>query len=142
MTDTPDTPDGPDRDEARRRGLAVLARLGQSAGPATAGRAPRVPGYRILSDAPIGRGQFGEVYLAEDPRLSRTVAVKVLLPGAAGDADQQARLENEGLALARAQGQGAADRVVQIYERTRTTDGRACLVLEYVEGGSLAARLR
>jgi len=45
--------------------------------------------------APLGKGGMGEVYLAYDPRLNREVAIKVLLPGAMGNADRRARFVRE-----------------------------------------------
>jgi serine/threonine protein kinase len=47
--------------------------------------------YRIVS--PLGAGGMGEVYGAVDPRLGREVAIKVLLPGFASDAERLRRFE-------------------------------------------------
>jgi len=57
--------------------------------------------YRIVSQ--IGAGGMGEVYLAEDTRLGRRVALKVLPEGIAGNRDRRLRFEREAqAALARA----------------------------------------
>jgi serine/threonine protein kinase len=53
----------------------------------------RLGPYEIV--APIGAGGMGEVYKGRDTRLGRTVAVKVLPPGAAADADRRRRFEQE-----------------------------------------------
>jgi serine/threonine protein kinase len=64
---------------------------------------PLAPGlrlgpYEILT--PIGAGGMGEVYKARDIRLSRDVALKVLPPQVAGDADRLRRFEQEAQAAA------------------------------------------
>ena len=61
---------------------------------------PREPigHYRVLSV--IGEGGMGVVYLAEDTRLSRLVALKSVRPDLAGDADRSARLRREARAAA------------------------------------------
>ncbi len=47
--------------------------------------------YRIAGT--IGRGGMGEVYVAEDTKLSRRVALKILPAEMAGDADRRGRFE-------------------------------------------------
>ncbi|MDZ4798921.1 MAG: protein kinase, partial [Bryobacteraceae bacterium] len=64
---------------------------------------PLTPGdklgpYEILS--PLGAGGMGEVYRARDSRLNRDVAIKVLPPTLANDADYLARFQREAQALA------------------------------------------
>src|SRR6266513_3769181 len=54
--------------------------------------------YEIV--APIGSGGMGEVYRARDARLDRDVALKVLTPAAALDADRLRRFEQEARATA------------------------------------------
>ena len=53
--------------------------------------------YRIV--ARVGAGGMGEVFKAWDPRLEREVAIKLLHPEMAADADRQKRLLAEGLSL-------------------------------------------
>ncbi len=58
----------------------------------------RIGGYRIL--APIGAGGMGEVWRAEDEKLGREVALKVLPEEFATDPDRMARFEREAKVLA------------------------------------------
>jgi len=58
----------------------------------------RLGAYEIVSS--VGSGGMGEVYRAHDTRLNRDVAIKVLPPGFAGDADRRARFEREAQAVA------------------------------------------
>ena len=48
----------------------------------------------------LGQGGFGEVYLAKQPRMNRDVAIKVLLPRVAENAEMVARFEREAFAAA------------------------------------------
>ncbi len=96
---------------------------------------PHVPGYQILEE--VGRGGIGVVYRAHDPRLNRTVALKLLLSGAHASATQLRRIQVEAEAAARLQHPG----IVQIHE-IGDHDGRPYLVLEFVNGGNLADRYR
>ena len=54
--------------------------------------------YKILEK--IGQGGMGEVYLAQDTKLDRKVALKVLPPELAASADRGARFEREAKAIA------------------------------------------
>jgi tetratricopeptide (TPR) repeat protein/tRNA A-37 threonylcarbamoyl transferase component Bud32 len=139
-TDLTDQP-LPEPDETVRRGMRVLARLGPGAAKGTS-TVLVVENARLRLEKKIGQGANGEVWLAQDLSLNRHVAVKFLRPESQADEVRRTRLENEALALARLQNSPVADRVVKIYARGETGDGRRVLVLEYVEGGSLADRLR
>ena len=54
--------------------------------------------YTIIG--PLGSGGMGEVYRAHDPRLSRDIALKILPPAFAHDADRLARFQREAQVLA------------------------------------------
>ena len=86
--------------------------------------------YRILS--PLGAGGMGEVFLAEDTRLERRVAVKMLPASVEADAVARERLRREALAAA------ALDHpyICKVYE-IGDADGRVFIVMEYVEGDTL-----
>ncbi len=94
----------------------------------------RLGPYEIV--ALLGAGGMGEVYRARDTRLDRTVAVKVLHPHLAEDADRRARFEKEARAVS-----GLSHPHVCALFDVGTADGVAFLVMEYLEGESLAERL-
>ena len=58
----------------------------------------RLGPYEIV--APLGAGGMGEVYRARDPKLNREVAIKVLPPGVAQDAERLSRFKREAQVLA------------------------------------------
>jgi serine/threonine protein kinase len=88
-------------------------------------------------DTFVGAGGMGEVYRARDTRLDRHVAIKVLSPDAATDPRGRARFAQEARAIARL----SHPRICSIHEMGHQ-DGFDFLVMEYLEGETLAARLR
>jgi len=94
----------------------------------------RLGPYEIL--ALIGAGGMGEVYRANDTRLNRTVAVKVLNPHLAGRAEWRQRFEREARAVASLN----HPHICQLYDIGHQ-DGIDFLVMEYLEGETLSARL-
>jgi len=91
--------------------------------------------YRILEK--LGAGGMGEVYLAEDTNLDRQVAIKVLPDVFADDAERLARFEREAKLLASLNHPNIA--VIHGFEEA---DGKRFLVLELVEGETLAERIK
>ncbi|HEX7086417.1 MAG TPA: serine/threonine-protein kinase, partial [Vicinamibacterales bacterium] len=91
--------------------------------------------YRILRT--LGAGGMGEVLLAEDTTLSRRVAIKRLTAGRSLDAAARERVLREARAAA------ALDHphICPVYEVHADADP-PCIVMQYVEGETLAARLR
>ena len=84
----------------------------------------------------LGAGGMGEVYRAMDTKLKREVAIKVLPPQFAEQSDRLARFEQEAVLLASLN----HPHVAAIYG-VEHVDGVPCLVLELVEGPTLADRL-
>ena len=119
---------------------ALVQRLGkglQAAASALGEMVPDLTGssvgrYRIVRE--VGRGGMGVVYEAQDDRLERTVAIKVL---AVDDADEQTR--ERFLREARAAAALNHPNVVGIHDAGEI-EGRPYLVMEYVAGRSLEAR--
>jgi serine/threonine protein kinase len=90
--------------------------------------------YEIL--APLGAGGMGEVYRARDKRLGRDVAIKVLRSSFATDPQRLARFDREARLLAALN----HPHIGAIYG-LEEADGVRALVLELVEGPTLAERL-
>jgi serine/threonine protein kinase len=90
--------------------------------------------YRM--ERQLGRGGMGVVYLAEDMRLGRKVAVKILPKEFSADNARKDRLRLEARAAA-ALSHPAIATVFSLEE----LDGRLCLVSEYVRGDTLRAEL-
>ena len=84
----------------------------------------------------LGRGGMGEVYLATDTRLDRQVAIKALPAHLAQDADRLARFQREAKVLASLNHPG----IGAIYG-LEEAHGHQYLILEYIEGETLADRL-
>ncbi|TDI34876.1 MAG: serine/threonine protein kinase [Acidobacteria bacterium] len=95
----------------------------------------RLGPYEILS--PIGKGGMGEVFKAKDTRLDRTVAIKVLLEHLADSPERKARFEREAKAIS----QLNHPHICTLYD-VGEQDGVDYLVMEYIEGDTLAQRLK
>ena len=92
--------------------------------------------YQILGK--LGAGGMGEVFLARDPRLERDVVLKMLPAEVANDAERMARFRHEALALAAIN----HPNIATIFGFEESDTGVLALVLERVEGLTLAERLR
>jgi len=90
--------------------------------------------YEVV--AQIGEGGMGEVYRATDTNLARQVAIKVLPEAVAADADRLARFDREAKTLTALNHPSIA----QIYGLEKA-DGQIALVMELVEGPTLADRI-
>ncbi len=99
------------------------------------GAGTRLGPYEIQSL--LGEGGMGQVYRARDSRLNRTVAIKVLSSPAAASPELRERFERE----ARAVGSLNHPHICTLHDLGQQ-DGVDYLVMEYLEGETLAARLR
>src|SRR6266496_4036549 len=100
--------------------------------PVTAGT--RLGPYEILS--PLGAGGMGEVYKARDTRLDRTVAIKVLPQHLSSSPEVRQRFEREAKTIS----QLSHPHICALYD-VGNQDGVEYLVMEYLEGETLAERL-
>src|SRR5215813_5629354 len=91
--------------------------------------------YEIL--APVGAGGMGEVYLAEDTRLHRKVAVKLLPDRLASDHRRMQRFKQEAMAAASLN----HPHIAHIYEIGQAADVQF-IAMEYVDGETLRERIR
>src|SRR6187551_1039873 len=94
----------------------------------------RLGPYEVI--APIGRGGMGEVYRATDTNLKRSVAIKVLPDDVAADRDRLGRFQREAEILASLN----HPNIAHIYGLEKA-DGTTALVMELVEGPTLADRI-
>src|SRR5215472_2243411 len=108
----------------------------QNAAAAPAESPPEsLSGHRILSE--IGSGGMGQVWLAEDIRLGRKVAIKVLQLRYRDDVELRHRFMQEARALARL----SHPNIVHIYNLGVDHETPHC-VMEYLEGGSFSDAVR
>jgi len=91
--------------------------------------------YEIVS--PLGAGGMGEVWRARDTRLDREVAIKVLPEAVAHDKERLLRFEREAKLLASL----SHPNIAAIYG-FEFLDGRHLLIMEFVDGPTLADRLK
>src|SRR5262245_4431377 len=95
----------------------------------------RLGPYEVV--APLGAGGMGEVYRARDTRLERAVALKVLPAHLTSSPDSRQRFEREARAISGL----SHPHICTLYD-IGTQDGVDYLVMEYLEGEPLDARLR
>lgn len=96
----------------------------------------RVGPYRLLRK--IGRGGMGSVYEGVHETIERRVAIKILDAESARQNDLASRFVNEARAVNRVNDPG----LVQMFDHGMLPDGTAYIVMEYLEGETLARRLR
>lgn len=116
---------GEDMSEAE----ATFASFADPVLPMTVGR------FRLL--ARLGAGGMGTVYEAEDTKLGRTVALKMIRASRFASAGEKARFDREAAAVA----QFDHENIVPLYE-VGEVEGHAFLVMKVVRGGTLADRIR
>jgi eukaryotic-like serine/threonine-protein kinase len=95
----------------------------------------RLGPYQLV--APVGAGGMGEVYRAKDTRLDRTVAVKVLPTHLSSSPDSRQRFEREARTISQLQ----HPHICALYD-VGHQDGVEFLVMEFLEGETLAERIR
>jgi len=121
--------------QADGSGRAYDSLMHPTGGTASSGAAPPVTWGALRAIEKIGRGQFGDVYRAHDPRLDRDVALKLLRRASDADSLGSAVIE-EGRLLAKIR----HPNVVTVYGAERI-DGRVGVWMELVRGRTLEEEL-
>ena len=94
-----------------------------------------VPGYELLES--LGRGGMGEVFLARQKSLGREVALKILRGDLAESGWLPERFEREARTMATLH----HPNIVTVHDALRLSDGCVAIVMEFVRGGTLRARI-
>jgi serine/threonine protein kinase len=117
---------------------AARSAYGERRGPAgpPADGPRRLGKFELLEE--LGFGSFGHVFRARDTELGRVVALKLLRAGRLASRDEVDRFVREARSAAQLQHPG----LVALYEAGQTDEGVCYLVEEFVQGETLAARLK
>jgi serine/threonine protein kinase len=86
----------------------------------------------------LGRGGFGEVYLAKETRAERHVAIKVMLPKLNGDKKMLRRFKGEYILGTRL----SHPNLVQMFDLAETPDGVHYIVMEFIDGHMLGSQMQ
>src|ERR1043165_3367913 len=92
--------------------------------------------YRVVRK--IGQGGMGAVFLGEHTLIGRRAAIKVLHRERTSQRESVERFFNEARATSAMEDPG----IVQVYDFGVTTEGTAYLIMEFLDGEPLSARLR
>ncbi|MFZ0062928.1 MAG: protein kinase [Pyrinomonadaceae bacterium] len=115
--------------------LEVAAKIMAKEQGATVTAGQEIGHYKIIS--PLGSGGMGEVFVAEDTKLARRVALKFLPEMLTQDKTHLRRFEQEARAVAAL----SHPNVCMIHEIVETGAGRHSIVMEYVDGVTLRERI-
>jgi serine/threonine protein kinase len=115
---------------------AARSCFGESRAAATPAFPRRLGKFELLEE--LGLGSFGHVFRARDTELGRIVAIKLLRAGSLASREEVDRFAREARSAARLQHPG----LVALYETGQTGESAFYLVEEFVQGETLAARLR
>ena len=107
-----------------------------SGGAVQSAALPQIAGYTVLSK--IGEGGMGSVYLAEDVRLHRKVAIKTMRAELAVNTADRERFVREARAAAAVE----SDFIVPIWQVGEAVDGTPFIAMPYLQGEPLDARLK
>src|ERR1700733_4061343 len=132
-----DRPAWEGRESLLKHGPPPTAELSLMGGPAPAHFRPGVRLGPYQLEAVLGEGGMGEVFRARDTRLGRPVAIKVIRAERAQQPDFRIRFQREAQATAALN----HPHICTLYD-VGEQEGASYLVMEYVEGQTLASRLR
>ncbi len=92
--------------------------------------------YEIIHE--IKQGGFGIVYYGIDNKLNKPVAIKEITPSLLEDPKYLDMFQEEALNIAKL----SHNNIVHIYELKKTSDGRLCIIMEYIDGRDLEKIIR
>src|SRR5829696_4281737 len=96
---------------------------------------PRLGDYHVVRK--IGEGAMGSVYLAEDARLGRRLAIKTMRPELAANQADRDRFVREARAAAAVE----HDNIVPVWQVGEAADGTPFIVMPFLQGEMLDSRL-
>ena len=135
MSSIPPDDDDDDDDDASDDFLRDVARVEERPPPPVARlEGTNIGRFKVVSE--IGRGGMGIVFLAEDEKLRRKVALKLLPPSFAADEERRRRFLRE----ARAAAAVSHPNLVTVYD-VGEHEGRGYIAMEYLRGRSLREQL-
>ena len=117
-------------------GIDDATRVGPTPSAAATVPVHVIGGYVVVKK--IGEGGMGSVYLAEDAKLHRKVAIKTMKPELAADKGNRDRFEREARAAAAVE----HENIVPIWGIGEADDGSAFIAMPFLQGEMLADRLR
>jgi serine/threonine-protein kinase len=117
----------------RERGTRFARGLGAMAIAVHAPKPGDVIDRKYVLRERIGEGGMGTVFVADQPALARSVAIKILHPRHAADRDLALRFRDEAVAASRVRHPG----VVAVFDASHLDDGTPYIVMEYVAGRPL-----
>ena len=106
---------------------------GAGEGPLASPSGPGLKRYELLEE--VGQGGMAIVYRAHDTALDREVAVKVLHPHLAGQAESRDRLEREAQAVAKLR----HENILEIFDYSGRSSDESYIVTEFIHGTTLRA---
>jgi serine/threonine-protein kinase len=100
--------------------------------------APGTPGSRYRLVQKLGKGAMGEVSLGEDTKLDRKVAIKTIRPDVDMGSREAIEMRHRFVREAKTAGKLTHPNIVTVYDSFEGEGGIAYIVMEYVEGDTLA----
>jgi serine/threonine protein kinase len=119
-----------------RTGLGPLAKASSTAKQGEIAPGTQIGEYEV--ETKIGEGAMGTVYRAIHPAIHKRVAIKIMTPKLFDEPESVKRFVAEARAVAAIEHPG----IVDVFGFGRIPDGRTYLVMEWLEGKSLGARLQ
>jgi serine/threonine protein kinase len=135
LTDKQHTPEPIKKRQITQTGMGALTAAIQSTRSLEITAGTQIGEYQV--EAKIGEGAMGTVYRAIHPAIHKRVAIKVMTPKLFDEPESVKRFVAEARAVAAIEHPG----IVDVFGFGRIPDGRTYLVMEWLDGKSLGARM-